>query len=403
MSSLSKRLVVVLSVVVFAYIAVGYVLARSSDDKAYRALTVYSEVLDRIQRDYVDEPNIHQVTSGALHGLLDALDAHSGYMSPLEYTDYKEKSAVKAKAGSGIALTKTRAGYMSVLSVLPGSPGEKAGLGFGDVLEKIGGFSTDQMALEQAELLLSGDPGTVVKLSVIVRSKPEPQDMEVTLAKLPPSKLVEDKLPGDTAYLRVAEFEAGTTKQIRDDLVQFSHQGEQKLVLDLRNCSLGDDAEGVSAAQLFLSSGTIATLKGQTVSPVTYSADASKVVWSGPVMVLIGNATAGPAEILAGAIEDNHRGETVGDRTFGTASMQKLIPMDDGSALILTVANYYTPSGKEIPIDGVAASVLVRPGTDEMTGAALVPLAPSSSPDDPVVKKALDLLEQGAPPARKAA
>jgi len=402
MSSLSKKLVVILSIMVFAYVAVGYVLAHSSDDKAYRALTVYSEVLDRVQRDYVDDPNIHQVTSGALHGLLDSLDAHSGYMSPLEYNDYKEKSAVKAKAGSGIALTKTRAGYMSVLSVLPGSPGEKIGLTFGDVLEKIGGFSTDQMALEQAEVLLSGDPGTVVKLSVIVRSKPEPQDMELTLAKLALSKPIEDKLAGDIAYLRVPEFEPGTAKQMRDELVQFSHQGEQKLILDLRNCSLGDDAEGISAAQLFLSSGTITTLKGQTVSPVTSSADPSKVVWSGPVTVLIGNATAGPAEILAGAIEDNHRGETVGDRTFGTASMQKLIPMDDGSALILTVANYYTPSGKEIPVDGVAASVTVRPGTDEMTGAALVPPAPSSSPEDPVVKKALDVL-QGMQPARKAA
>src|SRR5580693_8381498 len=189
MSSLSKKLVVFLSVIVFAYIAVGYVLAHSSDDKAYRALTVYGEVLDRIQRDYVDDPNIHQVTSGALHGLLDSLDAHSGYMSPLEYTDYKEKSAVKAKAGTGIALTKTRAGYISVLSVLPGSAGEKLGLSFGDVLEKIGGFSTDQMALDQAELLLSGEPGTVVKLSVIVRSKPEPQDMDVTLTKLPAEKL----------------------------------------------------------------------------------------------------------------------------------------------------------------------------------------------------------------------
>jgi carboxyl-terminal processing protease len=403
MSSLSKKLVVFLSVIVFAYIAVGYVLAHSSsDDKAYRALTVYGEVLDRVQRDYVDDPNIHQVTSGALHGLLDSLDAHSGYMSPLEYTDYKEKSAVKAKAGTGLALTKTRAGYISVLSVLPGSAGEKLGLNFGDVLEKIGGFSTDQMALDQAELLLSGDPGTVVKLSVIVRSKPEPQDMDVTLTKLPAEKLVEDKLPGDVAYLRVPEFEAGTARQIHDDLVQFSHQGEQKLLLDLRNCSLGDDAEGIAAAQLFLASGTITTLKGQTVSPVTSSADASKVVWNGPVTVLIGNATAGPAEILAAAIEDNHRGETVGDRTFGTASMQKLIPMDDGSALILTVANYYTPGGKEIPVEGVPATVIVRPGTDEMTGAALVPPAPSSSGDDPVVKKALDVLQNGVP-AKKAA
>jgi carboxyl-terminal processing protease len=403
MSSLSKTIVVVLSLAVFAYVGVGYFLAHASDDKAYQALTVYSEVMDRIQRDYVDEPNIPKVTSGALHGLLDSLDAQSSYMSPLEYKDYKDRNAQKEKAGSGIALTKIRAGYISVLSVLPGSPAEKLGLEFGDVIEKIADFSTEQMSIEQANLLLSGDAGSVVKLSVIARNKQEPQEIDVTLGKVPPAKLVEDKLQGDVAYLAVPEFEAGTSKQIHDDLVQMSHQGATKLVLDLRNCSLGDDAEGISSAQLFLSSGTIATLKGQTVSPVVSSADASKVVWNGPVTVLIGNATAGPAEILAAAIEDNKRGETVGDRTFGNASMQKLIPMDDGAALILTVANYYTPSGKEIPVDGVAASVLVSPGTDQATGAPLPPPGPSSSPDDPTLKKALEVLQGTAAPAQKAA
>src|SRR5271170_8278412 len=106
MSPLARKIIVGLSVLVFAYVTTGYVLGRSSDDKAFRALTVYSEVLEHIQRDYVDDPNMHQVTSGALHGLLDSLDPQSGYMSPLEYNDYKEKSANKPKAGAGLALTK---------------------------------------------------------------------------------------------------------------------------------------------------------------------------------------------------------------------------------------------------------------------------------------------------------
>ena len=403
MSSLSKKIVVILSVVVFAYVGAGYVLAHSTDDKAYQALTVYSEVMDRIQRDYVDEPNIPKVTSGALHGLLDSLDGQSSYMSPLEYKDYKQRNAIKDKAGSGISLMKIRAGYIGVLSILPGSPAEKMGLQFGDVIEKIADFSTEQMSIDQANLLLSGDPGTTVKLSVIAHNKQEPQDMSVTLAKLPPEKLIEQKLQGDVGYLDVPEFDPGTAKMIHDDLVQLSHQGAQKLILDLRDCSLGDDAEGIAAAQLFLSSGTITTLKGQTVSPVVSSADPSKVVWSGPVAVLIGNGTAGPAEILAASIEGNKRGETVGDRTFGKASMQKLIPMDDGSALILTVATYYTPNGKEIPAQGVPATVEVAPGTDQLTGATLPPPPPSASPDDPTLKKALDVLEGKTQPQKAAA
>jgi len=402
MSAVTKRIVILLSVIVFAFVAVGYVRGRSSDDKAFRALAVYGEVLDRVQRDYVDDPNLHQVTSGALHGLLDSLDSQSSYLSPLEYTDYKEKGAANAKAGAGLALSK-RFGYISVIAALPDGPGQKAGLQLGDVLEKIAGFTTGQMAVEQAQLLLSGDPGTVVKLSVIRRGKTEPQDMEITLAKLAPPKLVEDKLEGDIAYLRVAAFDAGATKQIHDDLVQFDHQGAHKLILDLRDCAVGDDQEGISTAQLFLSSGNITTLKGQTITPVVSAADPSKVAWSQPVTVLIGNGTSGPAEIVASAIADNHRGETVGDRTYGTASQQKLIQLDDGSALILTTANYYTPAGKEIPVDGVTPTREVRPAPGDLAEEDSDTLQPpSSSPNDPVVKKAIEIL-QGATPVGKAA
>ena len=403
MSSLTRNIVIVLSAVVFGFVAVGYVRGRSVDDKAYRALTVYSEVLEHIQRDYVDQPDIHQVTSGALHGLLDSLDPQSSYLSPLEYKDYQEKSATPAKAEAGLALTK-RFGYISVIATLPDSPAQKANLQIGDIIEKIGDFTTGQMGIEQANLLLSGDPGTVVKLSVIRSGKTEPQEIPITLEKLAPPKVVEDKLQqGDVAYIHLSDLNAGTTRQLREDLEQFKHQGAHKLILDLRDCAFGQDADGIAAAQLFLSSGTITSLKGQTMTSVVSSADPSKVVWTQPVAVLIGNGTAGPAEILASAIADNHRGDTVGQRSYGVASEQKLIQLDDGSALILTVANYYTPDGKEIPVDGVTPTDVVVPAPPDDIAALTDqnPAPPSSSPTDPVVKKALEVLQDGA--AQKAA
>ena len=333
MSSFTKRILVIVSAVIFAYVTAGYVMGKSQDSSAFRALTVYSEVMNYVQRDYVDDPNIKLVTNGSLHGLHDSLDPESSYLTPLEYTDYKEKTANKPKAEAGMAVTK-RFGYIGVISALPDSPAEKSGLRFGDILEKIAGLQHQPDGHRAgAEVLLSGEPGAVVKLSVIRRGKQEPQDMEITLGKLSAPKLVEDKLQGDIAYLRVPEFEVGATKQIRDDLVQFNKQGAHKLILDLRDCAIGDDAEGIATAQLFLSSGTITTLKGQTVASVVSSADASKVVWTQPVTVLIGNSTAGPAEILASAIGDNKRGDTIGDRTYGNASVQKLIPLDDGSGI----------------------------------------------------------------------
>jgi len=403
MSSLTRNIVIVLSAVVFGFVAVGYVRGRSVDDKAYRALTVYSEVLEHIQRDYVDQPDIHQVTSGALHGLLDSLDPQSSYLSPLEYKDYEDKSATPAKAEAGLALTK-RFGYISVIATLPDSPAQKASLQIGDIIEKIGDFTTGQMGIEQANLLLSGDPGTIVKLSVIRSGKTEPQEIPITLEKLAPPKVVEDKLQqGDVAYIHLSDLNAGTTRQLREDLEQFKHQGAHKLILDLRDCAFGQDADGIAAAQLFLSSGTITSLKGQTMTSVVSSADPSKVVWTQPVAVLIGNGTAGPAEILASAIADNHRGDTVGQRSYGVASEQKLIQLDDGSALILTVANYFTPGGKEIPVDGVTPTDAVVPAPPDDIAALTDqnPAPPSSSPTDPVVKKALEVLQDGA--AQKAA
>jgi carboxyl-terminal processing protease len=398
MNSLTKKIVIGVSVLVIAYVAAGYMLGKSSNDSAFRALTVYSEVLEHIQRDYVDDPNMRAVTNGSLHGLLDSLDPQSAYLSPLEYKDFKEKTASNPPAESGLALTR-RFGYIGVIAVLPDSPAAKIGLRIGDILEKIAGFTTSQMAIDQANLLLKGQPGTTVPLSVIRRGKAEPQDMTITLAKLAPSKLiVEDKLQGDVAYLRVSDFDGGSAKQIRERLVQLQKSGAKKLVLDLRDCAVGDDLEGIATAQLFVQSGTITTLKGQTVTAVVSAADPTKVVWTQPVAVLIGNGTAGAAEIVASAIADNKRGSTVGDRTYGTASQQKLIGMDDGSALILTVANYFTPANKNIATDGVAATVEVRPSVEDLLAQSTekeTPM-PSAAIDDPVVKKALDILQGNA-------
>jgi carboxyl-terminal processing protease len=407
MSPRLKKTVVVVSLLVVAYALTGRMLMgrSSTEDKTFRALTVYSEVLEHIQRDYVDEPNIPAVTNGALHGLLDSLDPQSAYLSPLEYKDYKEKTANNPGGEAGMALTR-RFGYIGVISVLPDSPAAKAGLRIGDILEKIGGFTSGQMAIDQAQLLLKGAPGTVVKLSAIRRGKAEPQEMDITLAKLAPPKLVEDKLQGDIAYLHVPEFTAGTTGQIKEALARMQQKGAKKLILDLRDCALGDEAEGISTAQLFVPSGTITTLKGQTVAPVVYSADPAKVAWSLPVAVLIGNGTAGPAEIVASAIADNKRGDTVGERTYGIASQQKLIEMDNGSALILTTALYYTPGGKNIPAEGIAPTEEIHPSMDSLMAAndltAPTPL-PSASPDDPDMKKAIEILESGAAPGLKKA
>jgi len=406
MSRLARVAVVTLSVIVFLYVGLGYVLGKTSDDKTYRSLSVFGEVLQHIQEDYVDEPNMAVVTAGALHGLLESLDPLSGYLSPREYADYHDRMKNTQHGEPGMTLSK-RYGYIVVVSVVPDGPAEKAGMRSGEIVEAIGGFGTRDMSVEQATLLLEGAPSTAVNLAVVRRGKTEPQEVSVNRAVIGPQHVVVDRVAEDVAYVRLPAIETLDVTELRDKLLQFDKQGVHKLVLDLRDCTRGQVPDAIGAAQLFLSSGKITSLEGQTVTRKEFSAEADKVVWHDPVDVLISPSTSGAAEVLAAAIGGNKRGDVVGERTFGSASEQKVIPLDDGGAVILTVAFYSTPAGKSIADAGVVPPVEVHPKSLDPSASSDTaeppPLGPGQLPtsDDPVYNKALELLKGGE--ARKAA
>lgn len=406
MSRLARICVVSLSVVVFLYVGLGYVLGKTNDDKSYRALSVYGEVLQHIQEDYVDEPNMALVTAGALHGLLESLDPQSGYLSPREYADYRERTKTPQRGDPGMTISK-RYGYIIVVSVVPDGPAEKASLRSGEILEAIAGFSTRDMSVGQATMLLQGAPGTAVKVAVVRRGKTEPQEISITRQVIGPLNIVADRVADDVAYVRLPALDLIDVTELHDKLVQLDKQGVHKLILDLRDCTRGDVPDAILAAQLFLSSGKITSLEGQTVPHKDFMAQVDKAVWQSPVDVLISLSTSGAAEVLAGAIKGNKRGDIIGERTFGSASEQKVIPLEDGGAVILTVAFYSTPDGKSIVDEGVAPTVEVHPkpldpsASDDMEDPA--PLGPGQFPkaDDPVYDKALELLKGGE--AKKAA
>ncbi len=403
MNRTTKIAVIVLSLMVFSYAALGYVLGKQGEEKSYRSLTVFSEVLNKIQEDYVEEPNMAKVSSGALHGLLESLpDSMSSYMGAQEYTDYKKYLAGDPKGQSGAVLSK-RSGYIIVVSTLPGSPAEKAGLLPNDLVEAVAGFTTGDMSAVQATQLLSGAPGTVVKLSVLpitsqVRGVTEAEERTVTLAPLSPVHVTVTKLGADTAYVRIPVLDAGKADELRSKLVDLDHEGIHKVILDVRGCAIGDPSEGIAAARLFLPSGTITSLRGQTVARQDFAADPQKVVWKNPVVVLTSRMTSGAGEILAAAIGGNKRGAVVGERTFGSASQQKLIQLDDGAAVNITVAYYYTPDGKGIPEEGVVPTVELAASVEDPVAyshAENPPLTPSDPHSDPVLGKALELLNGG--------
>jgi carboxyl-terminal processing protease len=319
-------------------------------------------VLSRVNSEYVEDPNIPKVTDGALHGLLEALDPNSSYLSPKEYQDYKSKKT-DAKADIGAAVSK-RFGYAAVISVIPGGPADKAGIQGSDIFEAIEGHSTREMSLAGIRALLSGQPGSNITVSVVRARRAEPQKVTITrdVVTVPP---VTDKVMEEgVGYIKVDALPKGKSQEIATLIKTLQKQGAKKLILDLRNSGEGEESEGIATANLFLNHGTITYLQGQKYPREAFTAEPNKAISSLPVAVLVNHGTAGPAEIVAAAILENARGDVVGDKTFGDGSVQKVIDLPDGSALILSVAKYYSPSGKAIQDTAITPNVLVA-DTDE--------------------------------------
>ena len=388
-----------LAILLFTLVG-GYVNVRaSSNDGAYRQLSVYSEVLSRVRSEYVEEPNIPAVTEGALHGLLESLDANSSYLSAAEYKRYKSiKTDGKAEIGAAVS---KRFGYAAVIAVIPGGPAEKAGIENSDIFESIEGRSTREMSLAEIHSLLAGEPGSTLTVAVVRPRRAEPQKIVITrdAVTIPP---VADKMLADNVgYVKVDTFSNGKSQEIANKIRNLQKQGAKKIVLDLRNAAAGDEGEGIATANLFLDHGTITYLQGQKYPRQAFNADPAKDITKLPVAVLVNRGTAGPAEIVASAILENARGDVIGDKTFGDGSVQKLIDMPDGAALILSVAKYYTPNGKAIQDTAVTPNFVVADSTEDDAGLPdedqqATPDDQNQKPKNPTddqLKKALEVLK----------
>jgi carboxyl-terminal processing protease len=221
------------------------------------------------------------------------------------------------------------------------------------------------MSLAEIRALLAGQPGSTVTVSVVRARRAEPQKMVVTrdVVAIPAvtDKMVEDGV----GYIKVDTFSKGKSQEIASQIKTLQKQGAKKLILDVRNNGEGEESEGIATANLFLNHGTITYLQGQKYPREAFAADASKAITNLPVVVLVNRGTAGAAEVVAAAILENARGDVVGDKTFGDGSVQKIIDMPDGSALILSIAKYYSPSGKAIQDTAVTPNVLVADSDDD--------------------------------------
>lgn len=414
--SRAKVGIVLFSSALAIFLVIGGLLGKStSSDGAYRQLAVYSEVLSRIKSDYVEEPSLKDVTNGALHGLLEALDPFSGYLTPEEYAEYQKRKS-NGKGDIGLVISK-KFGYIAVVTALPGSPAARASLVHGDILEAVNGVSTRDMSLEQARGQFSGKPGSTVTLSVVRTARSEPQRVTLKREVITPPAMTYKLMEGGVGYVRVNSFPKGRAGEIAQRIQQLVAGGARNLVLDLRGAADGETSEGVATADLFLDHGLIAYLQGQKYPRENFNASTGAVKVKLPVVVLVNRATAGPAEIVAAAIQENGRGEVVGEKTFGVGSVQKMIPLDDGSALLLSVAKYYTPGGKAIQDRGITPNELVAesdleaaeaPEQEEDQEVAPPPVEAQPKPpaqlkEDRILQRGLEILKQKVTVAEKKA
>src|SRR5215469_3687866 len=291
MPKISKILLLAVSVVLVLVVFLGanssgVIAASDPQEGAYRQINVYSEVLRHIQTDYVEEPNIPEVTNGALRGLLESLDADSSYLSPEDYKAYKANKGGNAQVGINVS---KRYGYATVVSVVPGSPADKANLNDGDIIEAINGKDTRDLSLAVIHLMLEGAPGSELDLAVIRPRQAKPQKVVLNRVVVSEPQVSETLYDNSSIlYLKPYILDKDHVNEIESKLKGMSKTGTKKILLDLRDVSAGEDTEAIRLANFFLQSGTIVKLEGQKVPKQTFTADSSKTIdGSGPLAVLI--------------------------------------------------------------------------------------------------------------------
>jgi carboxyl-terminal processing protease len=422
MNSRTKFVVVMSSTCLVALLLLGGVVSKgapadesaSADSNVYKHLAVYSEVLSRIKSEYVEEPDMSSVTLGAMNGLLESIDPYASYLNAEQYKDYL-KNFDTYRGDLGMVLAK-KFGYITVVSVVPGSPAAKSGLTTGDMLESIKGIATRDMPLAYANLLLRGQPGTTVDLSVL-RRKPEPQKLTMTRAVVTPPAVESKMLPDSIGYIKVSTMGYNRVKEVATAVADLQKQGAKKLLLDLRYSASGNPEDGVELANLFLDKGLITYSVGQKSPRKNFEADPKKDVTALPLVVMTNRGTAAAAEVAAAALQADKRATLVGEHTYGDASVLNAIKMDDGSAIILSTAKYYSPDGKSIQDNGVTPEDLVAEaeiggtdvdvdddtepapkatiiGADKKAGQAVAGTAGTATTDDLILQKAIEIAQK---------
>src|SRR5712691_6033412 len=430
MSFKNKFALVALSAALALYTIAGGWLATRAQQPANNPnaqLRIFENVLQYIQNDYVDEPNMEKVRAGALRGLAYGLDPYSTYLTAEQVKDYRVGNKSN-QVGIGAELSQV-ASFLYVVAPVKGSPADQAGVRAGDVIEYINAKATRDISLYDARQLLNGAPGTEVKLRIL-RGRALTLTVRRGSFKAPAAEARMEA--GRIGILRINSLDNGEAADARSRLQDLLKQGAQKIVVDLRSVAGGDIQEGVTVANFFVRDGAIAKSIGREQKVLkSFDADPKLSLFNGPTVVLIDSGTAGAAEVIASAFLERKRGDVVGEKSFGAGAEQELFTLRDGDGLLLTTVKWASASGKPFlgedrahsglapsvevkrPENGDSADVEDFSGNDDETkpnqpnvkpGTPSQPVAPKPQPEDTQLKKALELLrDKPAASAQRAA
>jgi carboxyl-terminal processing protease len=433
MSFRSKFILILISATLTLYTVVGGWISTRAQQPANdpnAQLRIFESVLQHIQNDYVDEPNMDKVRAGALRGLAYGLDPYSTYLTPDQVRDYNQGTKDN-QVGIGAELSQV-ASYLYVIAPMKGSPADQAGIRSGDIIEYIDGKATRDISLYDAKQLLNGAAGSDVKLRVL-RANASPLTVTVKRSAFRAPAAEARMETGKVGVLRLNSFADGEAADARARLQDLIKQGAQKIVIDMRDTAGGSLTEAVAVANLFIKDGVIAETVGREGKPLkTFTADPRAALFAGPVVALIDTGTAGASEVVASALIERNRGQVVGEKSFGSGAEQQLFTLRGGDGLLLTTVKWATSSGKTFlgedrSHSGVAPSVEVKGqeigdsvDPDDLTGNdddsvakpdqnnekkdATSPASPAKpAAEDLQMKKALELLRDKPAQVQKAA
>ncbi|MDQ3817792.1 MAG: S41 family peptidase, partial [Acidobacteriota bacterium] len=317
MSFRTKFALIIFSSFLALYAVIGGLLSTRAQQVANdpgTQLRIFENVLQHIQNDYVDEPNMEKVRAGALRGLAYGLDPYSTYLTADQVRDFRNNTKDNL-VGIGAELSQVSS-YLYVIAPVKGSPAEQAGVRSGDIIEYIDNKATRDISLYDAKQLLNGQPGTEVKLRIL-RANARPLTITVRRGSFKAPAAESHMEAGKIGVLRINSLADGEASDAKARLQDLLKQGAQKIVLDLRSVAGGSLNEGVSVANLFIKEGTLAqTIGRENKTLKTFTADPKLTLFNGPVVAIIDGGTAGAAEVIASALLERKRGDVVGEKSF---------------------------------------------------------------------------------------